>query len=94
MKKLIPTVLVTLAAAVFSTQSLATANHNGHGAHDATHAPTAAKAPMVDGLVKKGDKPAGEATPSQRIKPSSKTNAHYSGPAASDGHAHEHTGTK
>jgi hypothetical protein len=87
MKKLIPTVLVTLAAAVFSTQSLATADHNGH---DATHAPTADKAPMVDGLVKKGGKPADKV----KVPSKSKNNTSRARLAASDGHAHEHTDAK
>lgn len=91
MKSLLTTVLVTFAAAVFSANSIATTDHDAHGGHDAIPAPTAAEAPPAEEPVKTIDKPAGKVTASQGVPLNSKINANRSGPASSDGHAHEHT---
>lgn len=90
-------IIVTLVAAVFSAHSIAATDHDahgGHGGHGAMPAPTAAEAPMVKEPVQKIDKPAGKVTASQGVPPNSKINASRSGPASSDGHAHEHTDAK
>jgi hypothetical protein len=86
--------LVSLAIAGFSAPNIAATGHNAHGDHDAAHAPAASEAPNVDGLMKKSDKPAGEVTPPQVAQPNSKSNAHSSVSATSDGHAHKHTDVK
>lgn len=59
MKDLIAPVLVALAATGFSVQSIAAADHRGHGA---MHGAAPAAAAMADGLVKKVDKPGGKLT--------------------------------
>jgi hypothetical protein len=94
MKSLLTPVLVTLVAAVFSAHSVAATDHDAHGGHGAMPAPPAAETSPVEGLVKKVDKPAGKVTASQGVPPNSKINANRSGPASSDGHAHEHTDAK
>ncbi len=94
MKSLITPVLVALAAAVFSAQSIAATDHDAHGGHDSMPAPTAAEGSPAEGFVKKVDKPTGKVTASQGVPPNSKINANRSGPASSDGHAHEHTNAK
>jgi hypothetical protein len=95
MKSLITPVLVTLVAAVFSAHSIAATDHDTHGGHGAMPAPTAAEAPMVKVPVQKIDKSAGKVTASQGVlPPNSKINASRSGPASSDGHAHEHADAK
>jgi hypothetical protein len=78
MKRLITPVLVALAAAVFSAHSIAATDHDAHGGHD----------------VQTIDKPAGKVTASQGVPPNLKINASRSGPASSDGHAHDHADVK
>jgi len=94
MKTLLTPVLVTLVAAAFSAHSIAATDHDAHGGHGAMPAPTAAEAPPVKEPVQKIDKPASKVTASQGVPPNSKINASRSGPASSDGHAHEHTDAK
>ncbi|WP_031436289.1 hypothetical protein [Methylobacter tundripaludum] len=74
-------IIVTLVAAVFSAHSIAATDHDAHGGHGAMP-------------VQKIDKPAGKVTASQGGQPNSKINASRSGPASSNGHAHEHTDAK
>jgi Cu/Ag efflux protein CusF len=94
MKSLITPVLVVLAAAVFSAHSIAATDHDAHGGHDAMPAPTAAEVSTVKKPVKTINKTADKVTASQGVTPNSKINANRSGPASSDGHAHEHTDAK
>lgn len=94
MKTLLTPVLFTLVAAAFSAHSIAATDHDAHDGHGAMPAPTAAEAPPVKEPVQKIDKPAGKVTESQRVSPNSKFNANRSGPAPSDGHAHDHADAK
>jgi Cu/Ag efflux protein CusF len=94
MEKLIPTVLVTLAIAVFSAHSIAATDHDAHGGHDAAHASAAAEAPPVTEPVQKIDKPAGKVTTPLGVAVNAKKHSSHSESASSDGHAHEHTDAK
>ncbi|MDP3332243.1 MAG: hypothetical protein Q8S55_09705 [Methylococcaceae bacterium] len=94
MKSLLTPVLVTLVAAVFSAHSIAATDHDAHGGHGTMPTQATAEAQTAKELVKKTDKPAGKVTASQGVSPNSKINASRSGPASSDGHAHEHADAK
>lgn len=59
MKKLIAASLVALAT--FSAPTMAAEGHDAHE-HEAMHAPTAAEAPLTEGIVKKIDKSVGKVT--------------------------------
>ena len=62
MKNFIVPALVALAAAGFSAQGMAADEHEGHGGQGVMHVQHNAESPLVDGLVKKVDKPAGKVT--------------------------------
>lgn len=59
MKILIGPLIVALAGAGFPALGIAAADHGSHGA---MHSAAATETPLVEGLVKKIDKPAGKVT--------------------------------
>ncbi len=87
-------VIVSLAAAVFSTHSIAATDHDAHGGHGTMPAPAAAEAPPVTEPVQKIDKPAGKVTTPLGVAVNAKNHSSHSESASSDGHAHEHTDAK
>lgn len=61
MKTFIIPALIALATAGSSAYGIAATDHDSHGGHGAMHASVAAETPLVEGLVKKVDKPAAKA---------------------------------
>ena len=61
MKAVIATASIALAI-TFSAPGIAASDHADHSKHAAAHAQPAGKAQMVEGLIKKVDRPAGKVT--------------------------------